>query len=54
MPKKYLVLKCTDIVCATDDRKEALTVAKNATGGKYTYVVAYNLVELRKIYEWTW
>lgn len=52
MPKRYLVLKCTDIRHVTDDKEEALTVAKNARGGKYTFIVVYDLVELSKIYEW--
>ena len=54
MPKRYLVLKCTEILYATDDREEALMRAKNARGSKYTFIVAYDLVTLTKIYEWDW
>ena len=52
--KWYVVIKVRDIIWMTNDREEALTVAKTAIGGKYTFITAYDLATGQIIYEWSY
>lgn len=52
--KRYIVVKVSKIIYATDSRIEALKVAENNTGGTYSYIEVYDCLTLETIFMWTY
>lgn len=52
--KRYIVILVRQIIYATNNREEAIKVAKNRQGGKYTFIDVYDLETRENIYEWSY
>lgn len=51
--KRYIVIQVRKIIHATDDRKEAIKVAKDRQE-TFTFVDVYDLLTRTNIYEWSY
>lgn len=52
--KRYIVVKVREIIHATNDRKEAIAVAKRESGGTFSFVDVFDCLTLKNIYEWSY
>ena len=51
--KRYIVIQVRKIIHATDNREEAIMVAKNRQE-TFTFVDVYDLLTRTNIYEWSY